>query len=249
MDTTVRFYHGVLGHAGGGHPLGRADAPLLLRDRGRRTRWPSSSGRGSEVDTESIAKPAGIPPTFPAQFDHLSFNLPDEQALIDLQARLRAHDVEVTEVVDHGIMRSIYFTDPNGIALEASWWVIDPTGRDAAYDGTATGCSPTPTRCPPCASWPPPASWPGRRPPGWSTPVPTRPERTRASRERGGTCVPNPYADAAPSCEQVDQAMTRFLKPAMPRQVSKHDEADHHRVDGQQAHVGLRWSARPGSPR
>ena len=30
-------------------------------------------------------------------------------------------------------MRSIYFTDPNGIALEASWWVIDATGRDTDY--------------------------------------------------------------------------------------------------------------------
>ncbi len=29
--------------------------------------------------------------------------------------------------------RSIYFTDPNGIALEASWWVTDATGRDADY--------------------------------------------------------------------------------------------------------------------
>ena len=30
-------------------------------------------------------------------------------------------------------MHSIYFTDPNGIALEASWWVIDATGRDSDY--------------------------------------------------------------------------------------------------------------------
>ena len=30
-------------------------------------------------------------------------------------------------------MRSIYFTDPNGIALEASWWVTDATGSDADY--------------------------------------------------------------------------------------------------------------------
>jgi len=29
-------------------------------------------------------------------------------------------------------MKSVYFTDPNGIALEASYWVVDATGRD--YD-------------------------------------------------------------------------------------------------------------------
>ena len=31
-------------------------------------------------------------------------------------------------------MRSIYFTDPNGIALEASCWANDPTGRAPAPD-------------------------------------------------------------------------------------------------------------------
>jgi hypothetical protein len=35
------------------------------------------------------------------------------------------HGCEVTEVVDHGFLRSIYFSDPTGIALEASWWTTD----------------------------------------------------------------------------------------------------------------------------
>ncbi len=67
------------------------------------------------------------------QFDHLSFNLPDEHALLDLRDRLKAAGCEVTDVVDHGFIRSIYFTDPNGIALEASWWALDATGRPADY--------------------------------------------------------------------------------------------------------------------
>ena len=67
------------------------------------------------------------------QFDHLSFNLPDEQSLIALQQRLKSADCEVTDVVDHEFIRSIYFSDPNGIALEASWWVLDATGRPADY--------------------------------------------------------------------------------------------------------------------
>ena len=136
MDTTVRFYHGVLGMRVVAS-LSAGPMRHYFFEIGAQNTLAFFEWSGSDVDTESISKPAGIPPTFPAQFDHLSFNLADEQALIDLQARLRAYDVEVTEVVDHGIMRSIYFTDPNGIALEASWWVIDPTGRDAAYDGTA----------------------------------------------------------------------------------------------------------------
>ena len=36
-----------------------------------------------------------------------------------------AFGCEVTPVVDHDILRSIYFHDPNGIALEASWWTVD----------------------------------------------------------------------------------------------------------------------------
>jgi hypothetical protein len=36
-------------------------------------------------------------------------------------------------VVDHGEMHSVYFTDPCGIALEASWWVKDVTAGPADY--------------------------------------------------------------------------------------------------------------------
>ncbi len=135
MDATVRFYHGVLGMRVVAS-LSAGPMRHYFFEIGAQNTLAFFEWSGSEVDTESIAKPAGIPPTFPAQFDHLSFNLPDEQALVDLQARLRIYDVEVTEVVDHQIMRSIYFTDPNGIALEASWWVVDPTGRDGSYEGT-----------------------------------------------------------------------------------------------------------------
>jgi hypothetical protein len=68
-----------------------------------------------------------------APFDHRSFNLPDLDGLHALRDRLAAHGCEVTEVVDHEIVQSIYFTDPHGIALEASWWAIDATGRPANY--------------------------------------------------------------------------------------------------------------------
>jgi len=50
----------------------------------------------------------------------------------------------VTDVIDHGFVRSIYFNDPNGIALEASWWVVDPTGRIADYDDPTLFSDPDP---------------------------------------------------------------------------------------------------------
>src|SRR5690606_29138852 len=83
--------------------------------------------------SETFDKGAGSPPPLPIpiQMDHLAFNVPDEAALEQLRKRLLAAGSEVTEVVDHGFIRSVYFTDPNGIALEASYWVTDGTGREA----------------------------------------------------------------------------------------------------------------------
>ena len=72
-------------------------------------------------------------------------------------------------------MRSIYFTDPNGIALEASWWVTDATGRDADYgDRDLFGdLDPVPAS----------ASWPttGRRRANAGDDAHPRPDRHRRS--------------------------------------------------------------------
>ncbi len=139
MDATVRFYAGVLGM--------RLVASTMA---GPMRHYVVEIGPGNTVaffevrGMETFAKPAGAPSSRPIQFDHLSFNLPDEQALLDLVARLRTADCEVTEVVDHGFVRSIYFTDPNGIALEASWWAIDGTGRPADYDDKELFSDPDP---------------------------------------------------------------------------------------------------------
>lgn len=128
MDATVRFYHGVLGM--------RLVATLKA---GPMRHYFFEIGPGNTVaffeveQAAPFAIPAGIPDQRKSQFDHLSFNLPDEDALVALQRRLEAAGSEVTEVVDHGIVRSIYFTDPHGIALEASWWAGDATGRPADY--------------------------------------------------------------------------------------------------------------------
>jgi catechol-2,3-dioxygenase len=83
---------------------------------------------------DTYAKPAGVPFPQASQFDHLSLALADEEALLRLRDRLKEHNCEVTDVVDHGTLRSVYFSDPNGIALEASWWTADPTARPVDYD-------------------------------------------------------------------------------------------------------------------
>ncbi len=129
MDATVRFYAGVLGM--------RLCATLMA---GPMRHYFFEIGDGQTVaffeipDMPTFAKPAGGPSDRVIQFDHLSFGLSSEEELHALQMRLHAAGCEVTRVVDHGIMHSIYFTDPNGIALEASWWVHQATGRDDYTD-------------------------------------------------------------------------------------------------------------------
>jgi catechol 2,3-dioxygenase-like lactoylglutathione lyase family enzyme len=130
MDATTRFYHGVLG-AQLVATIGTPEFRHYFFKIGAENTIAFFEYRDAEL--RPFAKPAGVPDRRAIQFDHLSLNLPDERALESLRSRLKSFDCEVTDVVDHGIMRSIYFTDPNGIALEASWWVTDATGRDADY--------------------------------------------------------------------------------------------------------------------
>jgi catechol 2,3-dioxygenase-like lactoylglutathione lyase family enzyme len=130
MDATVRFYHGVLG-ARLVATIGTPQFRHYFFEFGAQNTVAFFEYRGMVHDR--FAKPAGVPDSRAVQFDHLSFNLPDENALNDLRDRLKSAGCEVTDVVDHDFIRSIYFTDPNGIALEASWWALDATGRPADY--------------------------------------------------------------------------------------------------------------------
>ena len=133
MDATVRFYHGVLG----ARLVATVGTPTFRHyffEFG--PQCTVAFFEYANMELETFAKPAGVPDPRATQFDHLALNLPDEGALHDLQQRLKDADCEVTDVVDHGSIRSVYFSDPNGIALEASWWVVDATGRPVDYADT-----------------------------------------------------------------------------------------------------------------
>jgi catechol 2,3-dioxygenase-like lactoylglutathione lyase family enzyme len=122
MDTTMRFWHEVL----------RAEIVATTSNDDYRSYFfrigETQTVAFMEyfgVDHENYAKPVGVAFPLASQFDHLSLNLDSEAAVWALRARLREYGCEVSDVVDRGILRSIYFTDPTGIALEASWWTID----------------------------------------------------------------------------------------------------------------------------
>jgi catechol 2,3-dioxygenase-like lactoylglutathione lyase family enzyme len=139
MDATVRFYAGVLGM-----PL----VATLMAGPMRHYFFemaPENTIAFFEIEgAETFAKGAGSPTDRVIQFDHLSFNVPDEHALELLRKRLLDAGCEVTVVVDHSILRSVYFHDPNGIALEATYWVTDPTGRPMDVNDTELFSDPDP---------------------------------------------------------------------------------------------------------
>src|SRR5206468_4479655 len=131
MDATVRFYHGVLG-ARVVSTVGTPEFRHYFFDFG--PQCTVAFFEYTDLDIEPFAVASGVPDPRKAQFDHLSLNLPDEAALHGLRQRLLDHDCQVTEIIDHGSIHSVYFTDPHGIALEASWWVHDVTDGEADYD-------------------------------------------------------------------------------------------------------------------
>ena len=62
-----------------------------------------------------------------------SFDVETEDELLQFQERLMQVGVEVTTVVDHKFIHSIYFHDNNGIALEVSVWINNVTGREPQF--------------------------------------------------------------------------------------------------------------------
>jgi catechol 2,3-dioxygenase-like lactoylglutathione lyase family enzyme len=124
MEQTVRFYRDILG------------MPLVAttgnRARGRYRHYFFQLGPQQTIAffewpgmLEEFHKPAGMPAYGRVQFDHVAFGVASLAELEKLQHALRDKGVEVTEVIDHGFCQSIYFTDPHGIALEASTWTED----------------------------------------------------------------------------------------------------------------------------
>ena len=139
MDATVRFYVGVLGM-----PL---QATLMA---GPMRHYFFGIGPDMTVaffeipGAPTFKKGAGSPPEFAIQFDHLSIGVDSEDELLALRERIAAAGSEVTEVVDHGIMRSIYFHDNNGLALEASWWTVEVAGAEAGNPRAYSDPDPVP---------------------------------------------------------------------------------------------------------
>jgi catechol 2,3-dioxygenase-like lactoylglutathione lyase family enzyme len=85
-------------------------------------------------------KDHGAPVAGPYIFDHVSFGVETEEDLWSLKDKLAAADQWVSDVIDHGFIRSIYAFDPNGIPIEFSHNVsaIDVRKNPQMRDTTPT---------------------------------------------------------------------------------------------------------------
>jgi catechol 2,3-dioxygenase-like lactoylglutathione lyase family enzyme len=135
LEKTREFYEGVLGFK-----AIIADT-IKIKEGGRLRHIFFDTGRDQLI---AFLEPRGVPgvPTeydaginrglgVPAAFYHFAFEAGSEAALADKRDELRAKGVEVTDLVDHQLSKSIYFKDPNGLSLEYCCLVRNLTKDDA----------------------------------------------------------------------------------------------------------------------
>ena len=79
---------------------------------------PGVSDVESEVGVTHAGHGGGV--SAPGTTQHVAFHVPDEEALLALRDRLRAHEVVVFGPIDHGMCVSMYFAGPEGLTLEAT---------------------------------------------------------------------------------------------------------------------------------
>jgi len=142
MARTVAFYRDVLGM-----PLVKT---LELANGGQHFFFDAGGGASvaffwfpgaPEAVPGLVQAPRGGGVSAHGSMNHLAFDVPLES--IDLyRERLAAAGVEVTEVVDHSdpetegggvFIRSIYFTDPDGVRLEFAAWTRGLTASDVKH--------------------------------------------------------------------------------------------------------------------
>lgn len=81
-----------------------------------------------DLGDDARAEPS---PNTPAWVNHIALRVDSMDALHAAKARLEAAGVDVLGVTDHGIIRSIYFFDPNGIRVELTTPTMPPAVMEA----------------------------------------------------------------------------------------------------------------------
>jgi catechol 2,3-dioxygenase-like lactoylglutathione lyase family enzyme len=142
LDKTRAFYEDVLGFK----PV-VADT-LRIAEGGRLRHIFFDVGRDQLLAFMEARDMPGVPAHYdaginrglgvPAAFYHFAFEAGSEAGLADKRDQLRAKGLQVTDIVDHGWAKSIYFSDPNGLSLEYCCLVRELTEDDALMQERGT---------------------------------------------------------------------------------------------------------------
>ena len=135
LDKTREFYEGVLGFT----PV--ISDTIKIKEGGRIRHVFFDTGRDQFI---AFMEARGVPNVsaeydaginrglgLPAGFYHFALEAGSEAALADKRDELRAKGIGVTDIVDHGWSKSIYFKDPNGLSLEYCCALRNLTKDDA----------------------------------------------------------------------------------------------------------------------
>lgn len=142
LDATRAFYEDVLGFK-----AVVADT-LRIKEGGNLRHIFFDIGRDQLIAFMEANDVPGVPQDYdagitrglgvPGAFYHFAFEAGSEAGLLARRDALRAKGIEVTDVVDHGWAKSIYFKDPNGLSLEYACIVRDLTEDDARMQERGT---------------------------------------------------------------------------------------------------------------
>ena len=127
LTKTIRFWRDLLGlrlEAGIGHE-GYRHYFFKLGDENQIAffEYEQATPMEYKFHGERTDKPLG--------FDHLSMTVDTVEELFGFKDKLEAAGFKVHGAVDHGIIWSIYFFDPNNIPLEISWETMTVTNPPA----------------------------------------------------------------------------------------------------------------------
>lgn len=142
LDRTRAFYQDVLGF----EPV-VADT-LRIREGGQLRHLFFDVGRDQLLAFMEARDVPGIPADYdaginrglgvPAAFYHFAFEAGSEKTVAAKRSQLRKKGVAVTDIVDHGWAKSIYFRDPNGLSLEYCCLTRDLVEDDAVMQERGT---------------------------------------------------------------------------------------------------------------
>lgn len=132
IEKTIRFYRDFLGfrlYFTTGDPMNQIKLYLFEVDEKFSLaffQWPDVRKIPKKQPGQSVRGPWG--------FDHIMLGLETEDDLFLIRDKFLMAGIEISEVVDHGFVYSLYAFDPNNISLEFSYEVYNMRGMPMFVD-------------------------------------------------------------------------------------------------------------------